>query len=68
MSCMCNDCLKARQITMIQNYGNDAAKKQLIDELLEEIQSLYFDIDYLSAIIDGSWPQADDIISLRRAK
>lgn len=59
--CLCRLCLRDRQIAMVRNYGNDAAKRQLIDDLHSDLEHAEFDNDYWEAIKAGAWPGARQI-------
>jgi hypothetical protein len=59
--CLCKLCLRDRQIALVRNYGNETAKRQLIDDLHAELENVEFDNSYWAAIRDGSWPGARQI-------
>lgn len=58
MSCMCDICRYGRQILLVRNYGNIAAKRALIDELYDRLCNAEFELDVWEAIRSGKWPSA----------
>jgi hypothetical protein len=60
-TCLCRLCARNRQILMVRNYGNAAAKRLLIDDLWNDLDHAEFDNDYWQAICSGSWPGARQI-------
>ncbi len=60
-TCLCRLCLRGRQVLMVRNYGNDAAKRSLIDDLWGDLEHAQFDNDHWQAIRSGSWPGARQI-------
>lgn len=68
--CRCDLCNMGRRIRKaIKNRDHDEMAA-IIDELDELWCNAEFDRDYYKAIIDGSWPQAEEILikSLKKAK
>jgi hypothetical protein len=70
--CKCAVCSEYRSETnRRKELGFDdfpETAKKLIKKLDDEIDGLKFDNEYLSCIIDGTWPDADEIIKARRNK
>lgn len=60
-TCLCRLCLRDRQFLMVRNYGNAAAKRQLMDDLYGELEHAEFGNAYWQAIRSGSWPGARQI-------
>jgi hypothetical protein len=64
--CFCKICQFGRQVELVRNYGNTAAKQQLIDELYERLASAEDDNCHWQGIRAGTWPNArlvaEDII------
>lgn len=58
MTCICKVCCYGRQVQLVRNYGNAAAKQWLIDQLYERLCSTENDLDIWEAIMLGKWPSA----------
>lgn len=58
MTCLCKLCAYYRQVLLVRNYGNAAAKQHLIDELYENLDYAEFELEVWEAIGAGKWPSA----------
>ncbi len=67
MTCECRICKRARRIDLIKEFANREQLLALVDELHERLCSAEADENWATAIIDGSWPEADEIIKRARA-
>lgn len=56
--CECNFCTLRLKIASAKRRGTREDLISLVDELSEKYWNTEFDLDYLNAIMDGSWPSA----------
>ena len=70
--CGCKFCSEGRAVEQHKiKIGFDSfpeEAKKLINELEEKVFYLEDDLNYKDAIINGSWPSADDIIKSQRER
>lgn len=57
-TCLCQVCCYYRQVLLIRNYGNAAARQWLIDDLYERLCHCESDLDVWQAVWQGTWPNA----------
>lgn len=65
MTCQCDFCKRSRRIALARIGLSDEAK-QLIDDLHNELVHAELDRDVHKAVIEGTWPGADEIIKHTR--
>ena len=46
----------------------DEDQRQFFEQMYESLIETQYDLDYYKAIVDGSWPMADEIIARKRRK
>jgi hypothetical protein len=68
--CECRICERGRSIHRVKVLGCREELTALVDELHEELGNTEEDLNYKTAILDGSWPQAVELLTaaLERAK
>lgn len=64
--CKCKICERTRKTILIADYGSEDEKADYIMELYDLLCCTEADLDYEKAIVDGSWPTADEVIKFRR--
>jgi hypothetical protein len=68
--CTCQLCVRSRRIEKAKRNGGVKVLRDLVDELHNALCETEDDLDYNKCILNGSWPQAVEILtqSLERAK
>lgn len=56
--CECSICRDDREIERIKREGSPEELRRLIDTLQKRLANADLDVNYLRAIMDGSWPSA----------
>jgi hypothetical protein len=66
MACECSVCKYSR---VVEHQLEQLAPEQreFFEEMYDILINVEFDRDYSDAVIDGSWPGADEVIAKRRA-
>jgi len=68
MDCQCRICIRHRKFQEWRKQLPDEAKA-FADELYCSLNTIEDDLDYATAVINGSWPTADEVIlNKRKAK
>jgi hypothetical protein len=62
MRCRCNYCKFNLRITKLLEQITDAKVKSAVFSLHDFLLHTLDDLNYKTAILDGSWPQAKDIL------
>lgn len=66
--CQCYICTRADRIERAMKKGKRADLIAIIEDLHSSLMCLTLDENWAKAVIDGSWPGADEIIAGTRAK
>jgi hypothetical protein len=66
MKCNCHLCQMARKAARVTKRGTKVELRAFIGQLWDLYETQMLDANVDAAIIDGSWPHADDIIAFRR--
>lgn len=69
MTCNCHSCKRSRKVkTLLDTMRLKGLVKEaeFVSELYDELSSLELDLDAANAIIDGTWPTADEWIAHKR--
>jgi hypothetical protein len=61
-TCKCRLCNRDRNIESIKASGDIQQMRDLIDSLHDELSLTEGDLNYKTAILDGSWPQSREIL------
>ncbi len=66
--CPCKFCERHNTITRVLLRGQVEEMAELIRTLEEDYEHIHFDNQYLTAILDGQWPDARQILTRALAK
>lgn len=65
-TCTCKLCIESHHFFDVISTLPNPEDRKWMEALYEKINYERFDANYNEAIIDGSWPNADDIIEQQR--
>lgn len=66
MACECNVCKYSRKVRhQLEQLAPE--QREFFEGMYDTLINIEFDRDYSDAVIDGSWPEADEVIAKRRA-
>lgn len=68
MSCACRICERHRRIVGVIRSGSKAVLRAELLILLDDLEHVEMDRDVCNAVIDGSWPSADDALAFKRSQ
>ena len=63
--CVCNFCTMRRRVIRTMKSGSHQQKNKLINELADLYWSTDAELDYETAVANGSWPTAVEILERR---
>lgn len=66
MTCDCNLCSLSRRVAFVLDAGERPELRDMVEELFGLYESMMLDENWANAVIDGSWPNADEIIKHAR--
>jgi hypothetical protein len=65
--CDCKLCVRNKSVQLaIERLPDD--RQQFFSDFFEYVIGVETDLGYYKAIVDGSWPNADEIIKYKRGK
>lgn len=71
MVCGCESCKRSNRIKVLMDFLKQSGRTdfmKLMEEINTELIHAEFDRDHYKSIIDGSWPNSDEMIKKYRGK
>jgi hypothetical protein len=65
-SCECSICQRSLLFKQTLERITETKDKQFFEDLFSHLYNVEMDRDYYRSIVDGSWPDSDEVIKQRR--